>query len=108
MANVKYTKRKQMDNPKESETNKMDFQCTTCNRKFKQASNLKRHNELQHNPIVTRYYCDICKKSYCRKDVVQHHIAKEHPDTEFKETLIFTCTSPREMAEKPKEWERPF
>ncbi|XP_062619790.1 uncharacterized protein LOC134281322 [Saccostrea cucullata] len=48
------------------------------------------------------------KKSYCRKDVVQRHIAKEHPDTEFKESLIFTCTNLREIAEKPKEWKRPF
>ncbi|XP_061196186.1 uncharacterized protein LOC133204470 [Saccostrea echinata] len=106
MAKVKYTKRKNPDDPNNPQP-KANITCNRCERKFKDLSNLKRHFNLTHNPTITRYYCEICKKSYCRKDVVRRHIIKD-PQTEYSDSLIFTCSNPRETAEKPKKYVPPF
>lgn len=103
MVKVKYTKK----NPEKTKINEMNISCTKCDWTFKDLQNLKRHFELLQNPTVTRYYCNIGKKSYCRKNVVKRHI-KNHPQTEFDESLIFTWYNPREIAEKPQVWNPPF
>ena len=48
--------------------------CGRCNKRFSQASNLKRHMRLHTGQF--QFYCDLCKKGYCDRPSYNEHTRK--------------------------------
>lgn len=91
--------------PRKNHSGILNLSCTICGKTLKSLHNLKRHIELKHSSVIFRYYCEICRNSYCRKDVTKRHIIRTHSDTEFSDNLISKeAYNPRESATKITKW----
>ena len=48
--------------------------CDICNKVFKSAKGLARHQKYLHQNTFHSYRCEICYKSYTRLDVIKRHL----------------------------------
>ena len=67
------------------EVKKEDFSCTECSASFTFKRNLQRHTDEHHNMQENpEHKCDLCEKSYKRKDTLLKHKRIEHNKDERK------------------------
>lgn len=82
--------------------------CDLCNKVFKNEKTLKAHNSYKHAPTSEIYACNLCFKTFTRKDTCFRHFKNKH-DIEKPEPENYTMytAGPRENAVKPKTWVPP-
>lgn len=68
--------------------NKRNFQCDSCDSKFKKKYHLIEHHQLVHS-VLRQFKCDLCQKDFKLKKCLQRHIRTVHSDQ--KNLLCDTC-----------------
>lgn len=77
---------KNIHNKKTAET----FQCPQCDFKTVYRRNLTFHSRV-HNRLQS-YHCDVCDKDFNRKNNLDSHILKHHPDdVHLVTSKFYTC-----------------
>ena len=59
------------------------FECNVCHSRFTRHENLKRHSDL-HNRAKgdTSLVCRLCRVTFSRRDLLDRHVKRKHPDQE--------------------------
>lgn len=78
--------------------------CSKCSKMVSNITALKRHMRIKHSVVSYRYFCEICRKSYCRRDVAIQHILKMHDSADVEINISKEVYDPKLSAEKPKIW----
>lgn len=68
---------------KNPNSGKKHYTCKECGKKFTQISSLKRHAVSAHSE-VRPYQCNICEKSFARKEYLQLHLVTHGGPKDFK------------------------
>lgn len=62
------------------------FQCSKCERRYSNVSNLNRHEKQMHGPQLFKFPCPASPaRSYNRRSDLREHYRVQHPDADIEE-----------------------
>lgn len=56
------------------------FECTECDKKYKNRNNFKDHQEIVHKNIRLHCVYPACEKTFSTQKGIREHITRKHPD----------------------------
>ncbi|XP_076351242.1 protein tramtrack, beta isoform-like [Tachypleus tridentatus] len=66
------------NNVRENKSRGKQYSCRECDASYTDPSSLARHHRVKHAEVVQLHFCNLCSKSFQRKDCLKVHKRTVH------------------------------